>query len=191
MGDRSKHDTQRRLEFIKKTFDKKTTILDIGSGYGFLLKALEENGFDSIGVEISKERRHISSRVTDVEIWPDKIEGPNQTNKKFDVITLFHVLEHISSPIKLCSDLQTYLKPEGSLIIEVPNANDHMLRLSKNYRKFFWQIAHVSYFTSQTIKKILKKAGFSNIKVSGIQRYSFENALHWLRNGKPQLESPS
>lgn len=183
-------DTQRRIEMIKKRFDRKSFVLDLGSGYGFFLKALKANGFKCIGLEISKGRRHISQKVTKVPVITEKIDSPSKTKVRYDLITLFHVIEHITDPVKLCQDLKTYLKENGMLIVEAPNAKDHMLLKSKKYQEFFWQRAHISYFTPKTLSKVLIKAGFGNIKITGIQRYSFENAIHWLRFGEPQLESP-
>jgi len=69
------------------------------------------------------------------------IDGPNKTGKKFDVITLFHVLEHIKNPVKTLADLRTYLKADGTLIVEIPNADDFLLQINKNYKDFFWQRA--------------------------------------------------
>ncbi len=187
---RASFDTQRRIGLIENNFKRNISILDIGCGYGFFIKLAKDAGFNATGLEVSKERREIAQKVTGEKILPRAIQGKNKSGKKYDVITLFHVLEHIKNPIELARDLKTYLKPNGTIIIEVPNANDYLLTLNRNYKDFFWQRAHISYFTPETINEVLKKAGHKNVKIIGIQRYSFQNALNWISRGKPQLQNP-
>lgn len=187
---RSEVDTKRRVEKIKNILKPASKILDVGCGYGFFVKALNDQEFHCTGLEVSKERRAIAEKVTGEKILKDKIAGPK--NKiLYDAISLFHVLEHITDPIKLCQDLRAYLARSGLLIIEVPNANDHLLNQSSPYRDFFWQTAHISYFTPETVSMILKRAGYRKVKIEGTQRYSFENAINWLRHGKPQIDLPT
>lgn len=188
---RSIEDTKRRVNTITEEFGKSNSILDVGSGYGFFLKALSNLGFKITGLEVSNIRREISKTVANVPLQSKAITGPNRTKNRYSVITLFHVLEHIQSPIKLCVDLKSYLKEDGVLIVEIPNTNHYILKISKPYKYFYWQRAHISYFTPETVLKVLKNAGYGKIKIKGVQRYTFINALHWIFFGKPQLDSPS
>lgn len=184
-------DTQRRVTTLVANFSPGQSILDVGTGYGFFLKSAAEKGFKATGLEIGSNRLIIARRVTTAPIWTFRINGPNKTKEKFDIVTLFHVLEHITDPIKFTQDLQTYFKKDGRLIIEIPNAQDYMLKISSAYKDFYWQIAHISYFTPKTVSAALKRAGYSKIKITGVQRYSFINALNWLLFRKPQLETPT
>lgn len=134
---RSEADTKRRVEKIKNILKPGNKILDVGCGYGFFVKALNNQGFNCTGLEVSKERREIAEKVTGEKILKDKIISANKSKTLYDAITLFHVLEHITDPIKLCQNLRTYLKGDGFLIIEVPNANDYLLNKSLPYRDFF------------------------------------------------------
>lgn len=188
---RSAVDTQRRVDFIRREFNNNESLMDVGSGYGFFIKAISDVGFQATGLEVSSARREISKTITNVSLLSKSITGLNKTKNRYDIITLFHVLEHIKDPIKLCTDLRSYLKRNGILIIEVPNANDYLLKMSKPYRNFYWQIAHISYFSPKTVSHVLKKAGYHKIKIKGVQRYSFINAFNWFVFGKPQLENPS
>ncbi len=188
---RSAVDTQRRVDFINKEFDKNESILDVGSGYGFFIKAIGDVGFQVTGLEVSSARREIAKTITNIPLLPNAISGPNKTKSRYDIITLFHVLEHIKDPIKLCTDLKSYLKKGGTLIIEIPNTNHYLLKINKPYRQFYWQRAHISYFTPETVSIVLKKAGYRKIKIIGVQRYTFINALHWVFLGQPQMKNPS
>lgn len=188
---RSAIDTQRRTGIIRSKFDQNKSVLDIGSGYGFFIKAIGDAGFQTTGLEVSSARREIAKTVTNVRLLSKAISGPNITKNHYDIITLFHVLEHIKDPIRLCENLKSFLKKDGTLIIEIPNTNHYLLKINKPYQEFYWQRAHISYFTPETVLKVLKIAGYRKIKIMGIQRYSFINALCWIFLGKPQLENPS
>lgn len=189
---RSEYDNARRAEEIAKKFSPSDHILDIGSGYGFFLRAMESKGFKNLtGFDISPARLKIAKKFTRASLLGKTIKSSNKTGKRYGAVTMFHVLEHLRNPIELCSFLTTYLRTNGTLIIEVPNADDSMLNFSKEYRKFFWQRAHISYFTARTVKKILKESGYSKVKIKGIQRYSFENALNWFKFQKPEISDPT
>jgi len=189
----SADDTARRADFVSQSISKNSTIIDIGSGYGFFINEMDKRGFNIIGVEISKQRREISRKVTTVRVLDTDIYKSKSLleNKKVDCITLFHVLEHISNPIKFLKTLRMYLKQNGKAIIEVPNVNDLMLKSNKAYYDFYWQRAHLLYFSSDTLIKIIKKAGFPKYKVCFKQRYGIENFMNWHIHNKPQIDKPS
>jgi hypothetical protein len=83
--------------------------------------------------------------------------------------------------------------PEGRLLIEVPNLGDELLNYEVNYRHFYWQQAHLSYFDAARLELALRKAGIKDFSIRGVQRYGLRNLihLHWLDEGKPQLTAPT
>ncbi len=142
----SADDTMRRVNFVSRFISKDSTIIDIGSGYGFFIDEMDKHGFNIIGLEISKERREISRKVTNVQVLDTNISKSPLEIEKVDYMILFHVLEHISNPIKFLETLRLHLKENGKVIIEVPNIDDLMLESNKAYRDFYWQRAHLLYF---------------------------------------------
>lgn len=86
---------------------------------------------------------------------------------------------------------KTALKSTGQLIIEVPNVEDHLLAFCNQYNSFYWQRAHLSYYNASMLENVIKKTGFTKVNITGIQRYSLENAMHWLITGQPQINKPS
>jgi len=93
-------DTDRHVVLIKKLFARKVSILDVGAGYGFFVAALYDAGYKNVkGLEISRERREIAKAHTPAQILEyDVVAGAN-TIGQYDVVTLFHVLEHTVEPI--------------------------------------------------------------------------------------------
>ena len=183
-------DTIRRVNLIRKLTPKKGKILEIGSGHGFFLEMMRKCGYKMTGIEISKEKRKFSKQVTDVKVLNVNINEELPYVGNFDVIVMFQVLEHIIDPIGFLRNVRKLLKSNGKIIIEVPNCDDFQLRLHKEYREFYWQRAHISYFTPITLKRIFSKVDF-NTKILGTQRYSIENMFGWKLLKKPQMENPT
>lgn len=189
MEENSLIDTKRRAELILKEIPKGKKVLDIGSGYGFFLKELKNLGYNITGIDISKEKREISLKITDAEVLNINLLENEAELPIFDCITLFHVLEHISDPVRFLQIIKKHLK--GKLIIEVPNVDDLLLKECKGYRDFYWQMAHLSYFNDRTLKRVVKEAGFLVDKIFYTHRYSIENFMNWFVLGKPQIEKPN
>ncbi len=185
-----KTDTIRRSKFVANLLSNHSEILDIGAGFGFFVEELRKQGFRPTGIEISAFARTIARKVTHVELLNIDILS-SSFNRQFDALTLFHVLEHISKPIEFLIKLKSNLRGGGRLIIEVPNLDDLMVTSNAAYRNFYWQRAHLSYFNTKTLKMVLKKAGFTQLKFYYYQRYGIDNFMNWMVTGKPQLSSPS
>jgi len=188
--EKSRIDTKRRIDFVSKICKKKDKVLEIGSGYGFFLEGMKEKGFNITGLEVSKERRKISKKVTTAEILNINLMDENLEIGKFDVIVFFHVLEHMSDSINFLKNLKKILNKKGKIIIEVPNYDDFQINLNSNYKNWHFQRAHIHYFTPKTLKNTIQKSGFQKITIAGIQRYGIGNMFNWKINKKPQLKSP-
>ena len=184
-------DNTRRYQFIKKIIPKKSRVLEIGSGHGFFLEIMKTNGFDIIGYDISKEKRKYSKKITNVPVYDININEKISLGNKFDIVVLFHTLEHIADPITLLKNIKKLLKPKGKILIEVPNSDDFHLKLNKFYKEFYWERAHIHYFNPKILKNVIQKSGFKNIRIIGVQRYGIENFFHWKLKNKPQMENPS
>ena len=189
---KSKNDTKRRVAFFKKNIKKNKKILEIGSGNGFFLEELKKENYNINGCEISKERLIHLKKLKNITIYNyDFNFKMSEFEDKFDIVVMFHVLEHISNPKKFLENVRNILKQKGKIIIEVPNSDDHQLVLNENYNQWYWQRAHVNYYHPKTLSKILSKTKFKKIKIFGIQRYSIENMFYWKLKNSPQKENPT
>ena len=189
LKNRTRIDTERRVRLLKKIINKKSKILEIGSGYGFFLNSLKEYNKNLTGVEISTERRN--KHIPGLKILNYNIEEEIPRGVDYDFILMFHVFEHSRYPKKMLRNVGKLLKKNGYIIIEVPNVNNFQLVFNDPYRKWFWQKAHVNYFSKDILEKLLKDAGFKNIEFMEVQRYSIQNMFNWMINQKPELDSPS
>ena len=175
-------DDKRRVNQFEKMLKNKD-ILDVGCAWGGFLRSLK-NAKSLNGVELRSECvNFIKKKIKKINISTHI----NSVQKKFDVITMFHVLEHLPYQVETLKQLKPKLKKNGKIIIEVPHAEDFLI-LQEELREFkdfiFWS-DHLVLHTYKSLKKILTKAGFKNIKISFYQRYNFSNHLGWFLRGKP------
>lgn len=179
-------DDERRFQYLKAVLPN-CRLLDYGFGAGgFLLRA---RGLAAAAHGVEPETRirdYYQSHGLTVfhnlsEIPPDiQAEG-------YDIITMFHVLEHIPDPRSMLAELSTWLKKDGQLIIEVPNAADALLELYQcdQFSRFTYWSCHLFLFTAQTLSELAKQAGLKVNYIKQVQRYPLSNHLYWLAKGLP------
>ncbi len=160
-------------------------ICDFGTGYGFFLDKCLKVAKKVCGVELRKDcLEDISTRLgkrVRLEKSIDDFEG------EFDLVTMFHVLEHIPHQVPVLKSIRQKLHPNGRLIVEVPHAEDFLIKdldLKAFHRFTFWS-EHLVLHTRKSLEAVLFAAGFDRVSVLPYQRYGFTNHLHWLREGKP------
>ena len=174
-------DYRRVNQFSKKLKNK--DILDFGCGWGGFLRNIK-NYKSLSGVELRKECiNFIKNNIKKIDI-SDNI---NSFDKKFDIITMFHVLEHIPYQTETLKVLKSKLKNKGKIIIEVPHAEDFLILQEelKEFKNFTFWSEHLILHTYKSLKSILLKSGFKNIKIHYYQRYNFSNHLGWFLKRKP------
>lgn len=176
-----KDDLRRIKQFGKTCINK--DILDFGCGWGNFLTSLKKTKSLS-GIELREDCIDYLKRKRK-KIFIER--NLKDLKKKFDVITLFHVLEHMPEQVKSLKKIKKYLKKKGKIIIEVPHANDFLLGLDnlKEFKLFTFWSEHLILHTYLSLKTILKVAGFKKIKISYFQRYSLNNHLGWIIKKKP------
>ncbi|MFD1185442.1 class I SAM-dependent methyltransferase [Pontibacter rugosus] len=146
--------TKQKVELINRYAPAKGSILDYGCGTGTFLSACKKDGWEIRGIEPNTKAREIASEETEEVIATnlEDIEG-----EKFEVISLWHVLEHIHSLNETMSQILESLQDDGTLIIAVPNADSHD---AKEYRENWAAYdvpRHLYHFTQATMKRFLKK----------------------------------
>lgn len=176
-------DNCRRFEYLRGQVTNKS-ILDFGCGAGGFLLHAQEVAESVSGVELEKRlKQHFKSNA--LSVCADLDHFPSE--KKFDIITAFHVIEHLPDPRNMLEKFKERLNPAGKIIIEVPSANDALLTLYKNdpFSRFTYWSCHLYLFDAHTLALMAKQAGLHVTYIKHIQRYPLSNHLHWLANNKP------
>lgn len=141
-------------------------LLDIGCGVGDFLVAVKQRGFDVVGVEPSPDACAIAAtRLGFAPLDPSALS--TLPDASFDVITMWHVLEHVDDLKTEIAELSRLLKPDGSLIIALPNF--------KSFDAIYYQEAwaawdvprHLNHFSPASIRTIF---GETDLKLLDIQK---------------------
>lgn len=135
-------------------------ILDIGCGRGHVLKIMEDKGFTVTGTELSEDSSSHGSNHFGLNILPVDIIEADFKENEFDMITLWHVFEHLYEPDLALKKIRKFLKPDGVLLISVPNYGSIQSRLSKSKWFQLDPPRHLYHFTPETLEALLNKHGF-------------------------------
>jgi SAM-dependent methyltransferase len=134
--------------------------VDVGCGTGKDLVRFQEAGWKVTGVEISPYAASLARARLGCEVVSGHFDEAHLEGRLFDVVRLSHVLEHLPSPRKSLTKMHRLLRPGGLLWIEVPNAASLERRLFHRYW-FQWDLPrHLYHFTSTTLVRLLRDAGF-------------------------------
>src|SRR6266545_3851981 len=119
-----------------------------------------------------------------VYLWPRPTAA--EVDREFDVVTAFHVLEHVHDPHEFLRRLSRLLRPDGILVVEVPNVDDALVSTYDipAYRSFYFTNAHLWYFSPRTLDGALASAKLDGT-VELVQRYDLSNHLVWMQTGRP------
>jgi 2-polyprenyl-3-methyl-5-hydroxy-6-metoxy-1,4-benzoquinol methylase len=126
------------------------TILDIGAGTGEFLKLAKDKNWNVHGVEPNLKARLFSEKKE--VLLKERIE--DFSNQKFDVVTLWHVLEHLPDLEKVTTQLESFLNPRGILIIAVPNYKSYDATYYKNYWAAYDTPRHLWHFSRKSMNSL-------------------------------------
>lgn len=159
----------RLFNIIRNKIPANGAILDFGCGNGGFLKAVP-NSFEKYGYEVSKNHMHdtIDTNIHTGDLIKVAQGDEIFDGKKFDLITLFDVLEHLPNPNSYIKILRSLLKPEGLIFITVPNCNSFTAKFFREYWPMYL-LEHLWFFSPLTLKSWGKTEGLSVIKCGSIK----------------------
>lgn len=143
---------------VEQLLSKPLTILDVGSGGGEFSYFLQTLGHDVKGIEPNKGYAEYSIREYGLKVQVGFIQDVMMQEEGFDLITIWHVLEHTENPFNVLAKLHTLLRPQGILVIEVPN-----IEATCQSPKSTFHEAHIFNFNITTLQRLAEKAGFTEV----------------------------
>lgn len=171
-----------KLNLINNCSSIKGNLLDIGAGTGDFLLTAKQNGWNTIGVEPSEKAKGIAiGKGIQFSDSTEELES-----NSFDVITMWHVLEHVPNLEIQIKELKRLVKPNGTIIIAVPNFKSY----DANYYGKFWAAfdvpIHFWHFSKTAIKLLFEKEDIKLEKVLPMKFDSFYVSLlsEKYKNGK-------
>ncbi len=176
----TEQDDQRRFDMLKTALVNRK-VLDFGCGAAGFVRKAESLAAEVAGVEPERRVR---------EHWGDAIAlygSLEDAGGGDDLITAFHVIEHLPDPGAMLKKLAALLKDRGRLVIEVPSSDDVLLTLydSDAFQRFTYWSQHLFLFNAETLRRLAVQAGLRVVSIQQFQRYPLSNHLHWLSRQQP------
>jgi 2-polyprenyl-3-methyl-5-hydroxy-6-metoxy-1,4-benzoquinol methylase len=157
---------QRLDEIVRgfRRYRRSNRLLDIGCGAGSLLQAATRAGWDAVGVEVSRPAvDHI--RLVGLNAFCGQLSEADFPNAHFDVVTASELLEHVSDPGSLVSEIVRILMPGGLCWITTPNSRGASARVLK----LDWSVVsppeHLHLFSAPGLETLLLNHGFRRVKI--------------------------
>ena len=164
-----KHTLNQKLKLINSFNTESKTVLDVGCGTGEFLKVCQDNAWQVSAVEPNAAARTLAENKLAIKIPTDLAEIKNQ---QFDVITLWHVLEHVPNLNEYIKQLEKLLKPNGRLTVAVPNHESY----DAQYYQEFWAAydvpRHLWHFSKKSIGLLFESV---SMKVENIKPMKFDS----------------
>lgn len=164
----------KKLDLVQSFETEGKNLLDVGCGTGDFLAICNKDGWTTLGVEPNSKARTIARNKSGSTVLGSITEIQDQT---FDVITLWHVLEHIPNLDKYTKMLRSLLKPNGILIIAVPNHKSYDARYYKEYWAAYDVPRHLWHFSQNAIVKLFEKINMCVVKIRPMYFDSFYVSL--------------
>jgi len=162
-----------KLNLINSEQSQKGKILDIGAGTGDFLLTAKNDGWKTVGVEPSDRAKEIAKKKG-IEFIEEISELENNS---FDVITMWHVLEHVPNLEFQIHELKRLLKPTGTLIVAVPNFKSYDAKYYGEFWAAFDVPIHFWHFSKKAIKSLFEKVDMKLEKVLPMKFDSFYVSL--------------
>ncbi len=164
-------------------------LLDVGCATGDFLKVARDIGYIAEGLELSRWSAEIA-RKRDIKVYNDRLKILSQKfPARYDIITMWGVIEHFQNPRDEMHYINKLLKPDGILVIWTGNVDGIMSRILGR-RWWYWQGQHIQYFTDKSLNQLALLTGFKHVATklypiaatyeqidNSLNRYKFQKYL--------------
>ncbi len=180
-----------QLKFVCSFFPRpqQEALLDIGCGAGTFVKQALRAGFDAQGLEQAEEAVAIAQDEAPGRIFGGEVQQLFERGERFDILTLFHALEHMPNPFRLLRTLRRLLRPPGHLFVQVPNRWSLQAKLLGPRWYGLDCPRHLYNFSEFSVLHLLGKAGF---RIRRVRHFSLrDNAASLVSSLFPGLDPMS
>jgi SAM-dependent methyltransferase len=151
----------RQREALLRSLKPAGRLLDFGCGNGAFAQWMSRSGYDVVGLEPFSLGKTVSR--DHLTLMQAPLEQVEQELGTFDIITLWHVLEHLTQPVEVLARLGRHLNPDGVLVISVPNFQSWQRALFRGGWFHLDPPRHLLHFEPATLSDCLGRAGFSQV----------------------------
>jgi len=155
--------------------ERPARVLDIGCGSGQFLARLIARGHEGYGTELSASTGARASRVPGLKLRVGELTADTYPRGGFDVISIWHVLEHLPDPDQVLRFCHGWLHERGALLIAVPNADSWQAKIFQGSWFHLDPPRHLDHFTRRSLASALERAGF---RIERLSTLSWEQNLY-------------
>lgn len=154
-------------------------LLDIGCGEGDLLTIAAGEGWQITGTEISPQAAAKANQLLPDRVLTGELINLNLPNNSYDLITIYHVIEHLLDPVSILVKIQQLLKSDGIAFIETPNIASLGAKIKGKKWSHITPPEHITYFQPSSLQYALKQAGFQKVQVFTNTPHVVESIDNW------------
>lgn len=157
----------KRMAVVKRHFQSPGRVLDVGCAAGYFLEVMKENGWDVTGLEPSDSIRERAAEA----LGADNVRGGllgqvDFGDQRFDLITMWDVIEHIPDPVAAVREVKKLLAPGGKFLIETQNIDSRAAKTLGPKWQHFKHFEHIYHFNAKTLGDVLTRGGFKMVENS-------------------------
>lgn len=160
-------------------------VLDIGCSTGHFIDLVKDKTKKIYGYDLNKKEVDFCRNVLNLDVSDQPLKDRFK-ERIFDYITMIFVLEHIAEPKEFLQSIKKFLKPEGKLVMLVPNAQDALVNFYDipKFKSFYYCIEHLFYYTPKTIRRLFDETRLCG-NIETMQEYPIANHLNWAYRQAP------
>lgn len=165
--------------YLSQHYPQKGKLIEIGSGLGYLLNFFKQDGWDVLGVEPNVGMCKYAEIELGLKTIPTILEKAGLPDESADAVLMMHVIEHVPNPLETLQGVYRILKTGGTFVLETPRYDTLMFKLLGKRERSLSCEGHIYFFTTDTLKTIATKAGFTVEKVDYVGRSLTVNRLFY------------
>jgi 2-polyprenyl-3-methyl-5-hydroxy-6-metoxy-1,4-benzoquinol methylase len=170
-----------RVRFVRR-YAERGRLLDVGCAKGGFLAAAQEADFEVRGVEPA-DAAAAAARGRGLDVVTGTLDDMPLVPGSLEVVTLWHVLEHIPDPLETLRRLRQELVPGGHLLIEVPNAESVVAEREGGRWHAAEVLYHVSQYGPRSLRALVERAGFTVLDVHTFPFTGYYHPARWVHPG--------
>lgn len=182
----------RVLGDLKRGFPERGRLLEVGSSYGGFLAEARRDGWDVTGIELDERATRYAREQFGLRVFLgtlhdhlERLQGP------YEVVAMFHVIEHVPAPVQLLQICRKLLKPGGLLILKTPNVESLVAKLTGASWQWIYPPAHIHLYSPTTLATLLVKAGYQPVLFRSAQGDANNNLFATISSVAKQVLSRS
>jgi 2-polyprenyl-3-methyl-5-hydroxy-6-metoxy-1,4-benzoquinol methylase len=176
------------MDRVQTLAGKPGRLLDMGCGTGTFLHLARERGWDVAGTELSPDGAKAAA-ASGLQVFTGEVWEAGFPPETFDVVTCWHVIEHVSDPRRVVEEFFRILRPGGRCMLATPNLDDRIFRvaylLARGRRPLLYQAdereVHLYFFSARTLRALVASTGFTEVAI-GFDRGAAAERGKWLVN---------